>query len=225
MTEAEEKNLLDECAAIDTSTWSDALDQMDLDGIVEGIPQRSGAGRMCGFAVTARQVPGKLHDFDKADFAVNRLVESAGPRNVLVIDVGGQPISTLGGLASYGTKKRGVRGVLIDGGCRDVDEIRVTGVWLASRHITPRTGKGRLRTQQYGERVTIGGISIAQGDLVVGDDTGIVVIPRSKLDEALKRAKQILAVDKDVEARMKRGESFDSAARATGYVPERKAKS
>lgn len=223
MRNTEELSLIDRCAAIDSSTWSDALDQLGIEGVVEGLPQRSGKGRMCGFAVTARQVPGKLHDFDKSDFAVNVLVESVGPANVLVVDVGGQPISTLGGLASFGVKQRGARGVLIDGGCRDVDEIRTTGVWLASRHVTPRTGKGRLRTQQYGESVVIGGVRVAQGDLVVGDDTGIVVIPRECLYEALEIASGILTVDKEVESRIKKGESFDSAVKATGYLPRKKA--
>lgn len=218
----QEKELLEQCARIDTSTWSDALDQLDIAGVIEGLPQRSGAGRMCGFAITARQVPGHLHDFDKADFAVGVLVESTGPMNVLVIDVGGYPISTLGGLASYAAKQREAGGVVIDGGCRDLDEIRSTGLWLASRWVTPRTGKGRLRTQKLGEPVSVGGVSVAQGDLIVGDDTGIVAIPRARLLEVLERANRILSVDKDVEARLKRGESFGAAAKATGYIPERK---
>lgn len=216
-----EQELLIECAAVDTSTWSDALDQLDIKGLIEGLSQRSGTGRMCGFAITARQVPGQLHDFDKADFAVGVLVESTGPMSVLVIDVGGHPISTLGGLASYAAKRRGAGGVLIDGGCRDLEEIRATDLWLASRWVTPRTGKGRLRTQQLGETVVISGITVSQGDLIVGDDTGIVCIPRPRLAEVLERAKRILIVDRDVEARLRRGETFSAAAKATGYIPER----
>lgn len=214
--------LIEQCAAIDSSTWSDALDQLNIAGVVEGLTQRSGAGRMCGFAVTVRQVPGQLHDFEKADFAVDRLIEMTGPGRVLVIDVGGQPISTLGGLASLAARQREAGGVLIDGGCRDLDEIRATGLWLASRWVTPRTGKGRLRTQQLGEPVSVGGIRIAPGDLIVGDNTGIVVIPQERLLEVLEGAKRILAVDKDVEARLQRGETFGEAARATGYIPGRK---
>ena len=223
MRETDDANLLDQCAGIDSSTWSDALDQLGISGLIEGLPQRSGQGRMCGFAVTARQVPGQLHDFDKASFAVNVLVESVGQHDVLVVDVGGQPISTLGGLASFGVMQRGARGVLIDGACRDVEEIRETGLWLASRHVTPRTGKGRLRTQQYGESVVIGGTKVSQGDLIVGDDTGIVAIPRAILRETLDIANRIVAVDKDVESRIKGGESFDSAVKATGYLPKKKA--
>jgi regulator of RNase E activity RraA len=136
-----------------------------------------------------------------------------------MVDVGGAPISTLGGLASLAASKRGAGGVVIDGGCRDLDEIRATKLWLASRWIVPTTGKRRLKLQSIGETVSIGGIGVSQGDLVVGDDTGIVVVPRAGLLEVLEQAERIVAIDQRVEARIRAGESFGSAAAAAGYLP------
>lgn len=211
--------LLARCAAIAVSSWSDALDELGLSGVMSGIAQRSGSGRICGFAVTARQVPGELGAFEKADFAVGRLVAATGPGKVLVIDVGGAPISTLGGLASLACTQRGATGVVIDGACRDVDEIRETGLWLASRHVAPTTGKRRLQLQPLGGTVTAGGIAVTEGDLVVGDDTGIVVVPRAQLAAALEAADRIVAVDHEVERRIRAGTSFAEAAAASGYLP------
>ena len=94
-----EQKLLARCAAIGVSSWSDALDELAINGVLQGITQRSGSGRMCGFAVTARQLSGRLGDFEKSDFAVGPLVAATGPGKVLMVDVGGAPISTLGGLA------------------------------------------------------------------------------------------------------------------------------
>ncbi len=216
----QEAEVLARCAKIAVSTWSDALDEMQISGLVEGIAQRSGTGRMLGFAVTARQVSGDLGEYDKSEFAVGRLVAATGPGKTLMIDVGGAPVSTLGGLAAYAAKQRNATGVVIDGACRDVDEIRATGLWLASRWVTPRTGKRRLSLQPLGVPVTIGGIAVAQGDLVVGDDSGIVVVPRAHLTEVLERATRILAVDEEVERRLHRGESFADAAAAAGYIPK-----
>ena len=116
---------------------------------------------------------------------------------------------------------RGAAGVVIDGACRDVDEIRETGLWLASRHVAPTTGKRRLQLQPLGGRVTIGGIKIAEGDLVVGDDTGIGAGPRARLEAALAAADRIVAVDHDVERRIREGTSFAEAAAASGYLPGR----
>jgi regulator of RNase E activity RraA len=214
-----EHELLARCAHISASTWSDALDELDLVGVVNGITQRSGTGRMLGFAVTAHQVVGRLGMFDKAEFAVGRLVDASGPGRVLLIDVSCEHISTFGGLASVAAMQRGASGVVIDGACRDVDEIRTAGLWLASRWVTPRTGKRRLCLQPLNGPVRIGGVSVSHGDLVVGDDSGIVVIPRGRLTDTLARAERIVSVDRDVEERLKRGETFAAAAAAAGYLP------
>lgn len=214
-----EQKLLARCAAIGVSSWSDALDELAINGVLQGITQRSGSGRMCGFAVTARQLSGRLGDFEKSDFAVGPLVAATGPGKVLMVDVGGAPISTLGGLASLAASKRGASGVVIDGACRDLDEIRATKLWLASRWVVPTTGKRRLKLQPLGGTVSVGGIQVSQGDLVVGDDTGIVVVPRARLLEVLEQAERIVAIDERVEERIRAGESFGSAAAAAGYLP------
>ena len=217
-----EQKLLARCAAIGVSSWSDALDELAINGVLQGITQRSGSGRMCGFAVTARQLPGRLGDFEKSDFAVGLLVAATGPGKVLMVDVGGAPISTLGGLASLAASKQGASGVVIDGACRDIDEIRATKLWLASRWVVPTTGKRRLKLQPLGGTVSVGGIEVSQGDLVVGDDTGIVVVPRARLLEVLEHAGRIVAIDERVEERIRAGESFGSAAAAAGYLPAQK---
>jgi len=218
----DEEKLLARCAAIDVSSWSDALDELAINGVLQGITQRSGSGRTCGFAVTAQLLPGRLGDFEKSDFAVGRLVAATEPGKVLMVDMGGAPISTLGGLASLAASKRGASGVVIDGGCRDIDEIRATKLWLASRWVVPTTGKRRLKLQSLGEPVSVGGIEVSQGDLVVGDGTGIVVVPRAKLLDVLEQAERIIAIDERLETRIRAGESFGAAAAAAGYIPEQK---
>jgi len=218
MTEADKK-LLEQCAAIATSTWADALDTLGIHGVTQGIQQRSGQGRIAGFAVTARHVWGELGDFDRSDFAVGRLVAATGPGKVVVVDVGGQAISTFGGIASLAASLRQATAVIIDGACRDVDEIQATGLWLASRHVTPLTGKGRLKLQQMGGTITLGGVTVNEGDVVIGDDTGLVVIPRARVTEVLAAAHEALATDEQVEQGVRKGLSFADAAAAANYIP------
>ncbi|ARP91820.1 demethylmenaquinone methyltransferase [Bordetella genomosp. 9] len=213
--------LLARCAAIASSTWSDALDTLGIEGVVRGITQRAGQGRIVGEAVTARHVSGKLGDFDKADFAVGRLVAATAPGKVLVVDVGGQAISTFGGIASTAAAMRGATAVLIDGACRDVDEIRAAGLWLASRHVSPVTGKTRLRLQEMGAPVVLGGVRVQQGDVVIGDDTGIVVVPRGQIQRVLEAAEELLAVDERVEKGVRAGVPFAEAAAKAGYIPNK----
>ncbi|MNT00643.1 4-hydroxy-4-methyl-2-oxoglutarate aldolase [compost metagenome] len=214
-----DQDLLARCAAIGTSTWADAMDTLGIAGVVQGIARRGGQGRIAGFAVTARHVWGGLGDFDRSEFAVGRLVAATGPGKVLMVDAGGTCISTFGGIASLAASRRQATAVVIDGACRDVDEIQATGLWLASRHVTPLTGKTRLRLQAMGEPVTIGGVGVVEGDLVVGDDTGLVVVPRARLEEVLAAAGEALDVDERVERGIRDGLSFAEAAAAANYIP------
>lgn len=135
--------LLERCARIGSSTWSDALDELGIDGVVRGLIQRSGRDRCAGFAVTIKQSTGRLGAYPRGDFGAGKIVEASGPGRVAMVDMGGAEVSTFGGLAALASSMRGATGIVIDGAARDIDEIRATGVWLASRFVTPTTGKAR----------------------------------------------------------------------------------
>ncbi|HEX4986884.1 MAG TPA: RraA family protein [Burkholderiales bacterium] len=216
-----EAELLARTAGIGTSTWSDALDSLGIAGVVQGLSRRSGEGRIAGFAATARHACGELGGFERADFAVGRLIAATAPGRVLVVDMGGANISTFGGLAAMAARRRNATGVIIDGGCRDIEEIRGSGLWLASRWVTPTTGKTRVRLESLGGQVAVGGVTVREGDLVVADDTGIVVVPRADLPRVLEQAERILEVDLAVERDLRAGKSFGEAAAAADYIPER----
>ena len=217
--EAADGELLARCALIATSTWSDALDVVGIRGIVEGLVRRGGEGRIAGFAATAQQVAGEVGQYDKSRFGVGKLIAAARPGRVLMVSSAGAVVSTMGGLASLAASRQGATGVVIDGACRDVDEIRETGLWLASRHVTPRTGKTRLSLVEMGGPVIVGGIRVEEGDLVVADETGIVVVPRARLHEVLAAAEAALAVDELMEQGVRAGLSFAEAAARANYLP------
>ena len=210
--------LLERCARIGTSTWSDALDEAGIDGVIEGLPQRAGTGRFAARAATARLTISPRGSFDKGVLGVGRIIDAVGPGGVLVVDMGGAPVSTFGGLAARAAAAKRVGAVVIDGACRDVDEIVESGVWLASRHVTPRTGKTRGRLDAIGEPVTAGGVRIAAGDLLVGDPTGLVAVPAVRVAEILAIAERKLATDEAVDAGLRQGLSFAEAAARASYL-------
>ncbi|THU05488.1 RraA family protein [Lampropedia puyangensis] len=212
---------LQECAQYDVSTWCDALDSLHLPiNLLRGIELRSGQGIVAAEAVTAQhQCSSTVHAFAAHAFGVHHLVEATGPKKILVVAMEEQPISSLGGLAAYACVQRKAAGVLLDGACRDLTEIRATGLWLASRHVSPITGKGRLQLVSMGEPVQISGVSIAQGDLVVGDATGIVVVPRAHTQLVLQQARTIAYKDSQMKLCLKQGMGFTSACEASHYMP------
>jgi regulator of RNase E activity RraA len=216
--DAQAPALLARCAEIPTSTWSDALDEFGLEGVIEGLPLRSGAGRFAAWAATARIGIAPRDTFAKGVLGVGRIIDAVPAEGVLLVDMGGAPVSTFGGLAARAVARKGVAGVVIDGACRDLDEIVEAGLWLASRHVTPRTGKTRGRLDAVGEAVTIGGARVEAGDLVVGDATGLVAIPRGRVPDVLVAAEAKLATDMAVEAGLRSGLSFADAAAKASYL-------
>ncbi|GAA5231828.1 RraA family protein [Verticiella sediminum] len=211
-TQAARQALIERCAGISTATWSDALDDLGLAGVISGLPMRSGTGRRCGFAVTVRGEVGKLGSHSLAEFGQAEMVAAAGPTQVLVVDAGGAEVSAMGGIVALSAHLRGIEAVVIDGACRDIDDIRTAGLWVASRHVTPRSGKRRTRLGHIGEPLDIGDVRICANDLVIGDSNGLVVVPFDRLEDMLAIAERVNASDRQLEGQVAAGRSLLDAA-------------
>lgn len=203
-----EDEILTRAREIGTSTWSDALDEIGVACVVDGLRHRSGNGIRAGFAATARGEVGPLGTYEPAEFGLYRMLDTAGPGRILLAELGGEEVSGMGGVGALAAKSRGIEAVIIDGGCRDADDIAATGLWVASRHVTPRTGKRRVRYGAFGEPAKVGGVVAMQGDLVVADSTGVVVIPRAHVEEAMSIAERFLESDASKVAKLRDGKSL-----------------
>jgi regulator of RNase E activity RraA len=211
-------NVLATCKEIATSTWADALDGFSITGVVSGLHQRAGTARVAGFAVPVRETSGAFGTYSLKDFAVGRIIESLHAESILMISTEGAQISTFGALASRAAKASGAVGAVIDGACRDVEEIAAMKFWLASRHVTPLSGKKRIKVEAIGEPVSIGGVTVSAGDLVIADATGIVVVPRSAIGDVLEEARRIHALDLQIEGELRSGKTFTAATSAAGHM-------
>jgi regulator of RNase E activity RraA len=202
------------CRAIATSTWSDALDQLGVDGVIHGLTLRSGAGAICGPAVTVQESAGT---FPASAFAPADFLDAAQSGTVLIIAAGGASISTFGGLAALAAAKTGIAGVVIDGACRDLSEIRETGLWLSSRHVTPKSGKERIRVEAINVPIEVCGVRVAPEDWIVGDETGVVCVPAARIDRALTIAEELTHRDALFAAELRAGRSFRETAVRMGH--------
>ena len=206
-------DLLERCLAVATSTWSDTLDRMgEGDAVLDGIVQRSGSGRIAGPAFTVKLAVGKLNDYPLAEFAVGKFLDVIEPGSVVVVEMGGAPVSTFGGLAAQKAVARGTRGVVVDGACRDLAELVASGLWVASRHVTPRSGKMRVRVEGVSVSVIAGGVHVDPGDMMIADETGIVRVRAALLQDALERAEELEARDRAFARSLRAGETFSSLA-------------
>lgn len=189
-------NYTERLSRIDCCAVSDALDKLGLGGVVSGLPQRSGTGRICGRAITV-----KLVDKDKApkgDGPPRHLgttaIEQGGPGSVIVVEQrSGIEAGSWGGILSLAAKVRGVEGVIADGPVRDVDEARGYDFPIFSRGLTARTARGRVAEAGTDVPVQIGDVTVAGGDYVLADNSAVIFIQAGEIERVLEAAEGIAA--------------------------------
>jgi regulator of RNase E activity RraA len=202
--------LLELFAELDSTAVSDALDQLDLPAGIGGIRPLWGASRIVGFAVAVALEP---HDGRQAGAHIGTTaIESAEVGSVIVVDNQGRTdVSCCGGILSVGAAERGVRGVIADGVCRDVAEARELGFPVFSRGAIPATARGRLQQRSTGEPVKVGGLTVRPRDVVLADESGIVVVPRERAEDVARLATAIVARERAITADVRSGVRLSEA--------------
>jgi len=114
-------------------------------------------------------------------------------------------------------KRKGVAGTVIDGVCRDVDLIRELNYPMFTRGAFMVTGKGRVQLVALQEPVTAGDILVHSGDLVVADDSGVLVVPQKRQDEVLLKAQDIAGREERIAKMLDEGLSLKEARIREGY--------
>ncbi|RJQ43218.1 MAG: bifunctional hexulose-6-phosphate synthase/ribonuclease regulator [Gaiellales bacterium] len=187
--------------AVSTANISDAMHRKgDLPGIRPVYP----GIRMAGPALTVRTYPG---DWAKPVEAIDKA--SAG--DVLVIDAGGAGPAVWGELATHSALVRGLAGVVVFGAVRDTPEIRELRFPVFSSIVTPTAGEPK----GFGELdvpVNIARARIHPGDWIVGDDDGLVVIPRSSAAEVANRAMDVLERENRLRREIEDGSTLSEVA-------------
>jgi regulator of RNase E activity RraA len=198
------KDVLDGYRALPdlTGIVSDAMDELGIVGAVPAalLTPRDPSARLVGRALTVRNVAATAPVPDKVKAGVSGLGEIeahnlAAPGDVIVLQ-GVDLCSNLGGISATIGHRQGELGAVVDGGVRDVDHSRGIGCPIWSKSVSPITGKWRVETVAINKPVTICGITVNPGDLVLADETGVCFVPRARASEVLARAQRNAAAEK-----------------------------
>jgi len=131
---------------------------------------------------------------------------SQAPRNSVVIcQPNDSTLAHMGELSSETLTLRGVRGYIVDGGCRDSALILRTGFPVWCRYFTPRDVVGRWVPDATGDPIEIGGVAIETGDYVLADRDGIVIIPGDIAADVTEKVEQVLATENKVRTAILQG--------------------
>mgnify|MGYP002640510922 CR=1 FL=1 len=131
----------------------------------------------------------------------------AWPGCVIVVDARGHTETAIwGGLLHYAAKARGAAAVIIDGAIRDVAELRESGLPAYARANVPN---GPQKAWGGGVNVSIqcGGVAVNPGDILVGDDDGVVVFAAAQRHDLLKKCQARIAKETDILRQIDAGKS------------------
>jgi len=180
-------------------------DAMHRKGAMSGIVSICGNVKMVGRAVTVQTIAG---DWAKPVEAI----DVARKNEVLVINNDGAThIAPWGELATLSCVKKGISGVVIDGAVRDVDDIRTMKFPIFAKAVVPNAGEpkgfGEINTE-----IQCGGQYVRPGDWIIGDESGVVVIPAKRAYEIARRASEVRKNEERIREEIRRGSTLSEVA-------------
>ena len=195
---------------VDCCAVADALDRLNLKGVVSGLPQRSGTGRIAGKVITVKLGTGPAPDGPPRHLCTTA-IESGGPDNVIVVEQRtGIEAGSWGGLLSVGAKARGIAGVIAEGPARDIDQSRELQFPVFARSLTALTARGRIVEQATNVAVRVGDVNVAPGDYVIADRSAVVFIAAAQIGRVLDAAERIAAREGEMAKHILAGQPIGS---------------
>lgn len=182
---------------VSAANLSDALHR---GGVLEGIRPLFRGIRMVGPAVTVRTYPG---DWAKPVQAIDMAEEG----DVIVVDAGGVGPALWGELATHSAMQKGIAGIVVDGAIRDTYDISRLKFPAFSRLIMPNAGEPK-GFGEIGVPVTVGNRRVENGDWILGDDDGVVVLPKSTATEYANRGMDVLEKENRIREEIKDGSTL-----------------
>jgi 3-hexulose-6-phosphate synthase/6-phospho-3-hexuloisomerase len=189
-----EKDLCKVFSKVSTPNISDAMHRK---GAMTNIRPLKKGYKMVGTALTVKTMDG---DWAKTVEAIEKAKEG----DVIVIDANGGKIAVWGELASWSCKMKKISGVVIDGAVRDIDDIVKMDFPVFAKNIAPNAGEPK----GYGEigiEIVCGGQNVRNDDWIIGDDSGVVVVPKESAVEIGNRALDVMEKENRIREEIKRG--------------------
>ncbi|RJR40887.1 MAG: bifunctional hexulose-6-phosphate synthase/ribonuclease regulator [Desulfobacteraceae bacterium] len=199
------EHLVDAFRKVSTANVSDAMHRTgELRGLKPVWVGEPGELKFAGPAVTVRTYNGDWS-------APVQAIDHAKPGDVLVVDACQGEVAIWGELATHSCISKGVAAVVIDGAVRDIDDIRRLKFPVYARHFTPTAGEPK----GFGEinaPIEVCGRKVEPGDWIIGDESGVVAVPRNSAMEMANRAIDVLERENRIREEIKRGSTLGQTA-------------
>jgi regulator of RNase E activity RraA len=201
-------SLIERLAAIPyTGAVTDILDEMGYrrQTLPHSIQSLVLGQTLAGRALTLLGEPSEVDDPEVIFPPFLKMLGEIRSGDVLTTQANDNVSAHLGELSSETAKFRGARGAVIDGGARDTEYMFRLGFPVFARYRTPADIRGRWRLVAWNIPIVIGSVSIAPGDLILGDRDGVVVIPQAIAEEVVSKAEEVVRTENLVRAAILEG--------------------
>jgi len=202
-------NLPRRLARVPTAAITDVLDELGLQRqtLPSAIQPLLPDMRLAGYAFTVR---GRVHRGAprEREQTLRRFLTMLGAvpaDSVLVIAANDNVAAHFGELSAEWFRARRVRGAVVDGGTRDAAALARMRFPTFVRYRSPQDSVPRWRVSDWGQPLTIGGVRVSLGDIVVADLDGVVVVPRRVAHEVVARCEKLVTTENAVRRAVKRG--------------------
>lgn len=209
---------------VDTSNVADVLDEMGLyhQGLAaEFSPYPATAGKLAGWAYTIR---GQMAPYEGGGDALKmQACQGLSAGEVSVWSGDGSGICYFGELIAIGMKERGCVGALVDGGIRDVSWIGKQDFPVYARYRTTVQSIGRWKVTASQEPVFLRGatsewVVVSPGDLILGDEDGVIVVPSGYVIKVLERSEILTTTEVRIREELSAGLTLKQALEKYGHV-------
>lgn len=210
------KDYLEILQSVNTTNISDAMDKLRIHGVLDGIKcVTNNQLRVFGRAVTVKLTKKRI---DNPAHLGIEAIEFAKTGHVIVMgNEGRTEMACWGGILSTAASIKGISTVIIDGACRDVDEINELGFSVYARAVSLRSARNRVYQEALNVPINVSDVQIKPSDIIVADENGVVCIPQEYEGSILSQAWELYQLETDMISKIKSGISIAEVDRDVKY--------
>lgn len=210
MITAAAEGMVERLSAHNTAQLSDVMDDLGIrDRVCVGIVPLPGSRPIVGPAFTVDFRPLEAGDGHFPEY----MGQVPAGAVILIANQGRTDHAAWGGIRSAGARQRGATGTVVDGCYRDVEDHRAQDYPVYGRGSIPRNYRRYTWPARVQEPVTCAGVSVSPGDWVVGDVSGVVIVPADRVEDVIEGAAKLLARERRILLGLDQGRGLEAARR------------
>src|SRR6201988_1334982 len=211
--------MIDAYRHVEVASVSDAMEQLLHERrYMSHHMQSIFPAKFAGPALTVKLVKEENHDSHALD-GMLKAIDTGGPGSVFVMNVeDGADIAGMGGLMGTAMLSRDFAGAVIDGGVRDLPQLKKIGFPVFALGPVPSTSVGHYRFAGANITVTCDGVAVNPGDIIAADPDGVVVVPAAVAPQVLKLAQDMDFNEHSMYAHIERLKSIEEAVKKFGRL-------